>query len=92
MPNLAVSLESLVQDEARMYAVITLFNTMFERWRQESDETKRAALLPQMASMRDEAVKFLESIGERGTSQLIQAKAAIAENRVADAVALSLPR
>jgi len=88
MPNLAVSLESLVQDEARMYAVITLFNTMFERWRQESDETKRAAMLPQMASMRDEAVKFLESIGERGTSQLIQAKAAIAENRVADAVAL----
>ncbi|MFM7809741.1 MAG: hypothetical protein ACKPEA_17710, partial [Planctomycetota bacterium] len=88
MPNVPVSLESLVQDEARMYAVITLFNTMFERWRQEPDEAKRAAVLPQMAAMRDEAVKFLESIGERGTSQLIQAKAAIAENRVADAVAL----
>jgi tetratricopeptide (TPR) repeat protein len=88
MPNLPVSLESLVQDEARMYAVMTLFNTMFEKWRQQSDEAKRAAMLPQMASMRDEAVKFLESIGERGTSQLIQAKAAIAENRVPDAVAL----
>jgi tetratricopeptide (TPR) repeat protein len=88
MPNLPVSLESLVQDEARMYAVITLFNTMFEKWRQEADEAKRTAMIPQMAAMRDEAVKFLESIGERGTSQLIQAKAAIAENRVADAVAL----
>ena len=88
MPNLPVSLESLVQDEARMYAVMTLFNTLFEKWRQESDEAKRNAMLPQMASMRDDAVKFLESIGERGTSQLIQAKAAIAENRVADAVAL----
>jgi tetratricopeptide (TPR) repeat protein len=88
MPNLPVSLEALVQDEARMYAVMTLFNTQFERWRQESDEAKRNAMLPQLATMRDEAVKFLESIGERGTSQLIQAKSAIAENRVADATAL----
>ena len=88
MPNLPISLESLVQDDARMYAVMTLFNTQFEQWRAETDEAKRAVILPKLAAMRDEAVKFLEAIGERGTSQLIQAKTAIAENRVADAVAL----
>jgi tetratricopeptide (TPR) repeat protein len=88
MPNLPISLEALVQEDARMYAVITLFNTMFEAWRQEPDEAKRTTMLPQLAAMRDEAVKFLDSIGERGTSQLIQAKSAVAENRVADAVAL----
>jgi len=88
MPNLPISLESLIQDEARVVAVTTLFNTAFEQWRAEKEPSVQAIELPKLKALRDEAVKVLEPLGERGTADLIQAKSAIAENRLADAVVL----
>ena len=88
MPNIPISLEALVQEDTRMYAVITLFNAAFESWRSEKDPAKRAPIATRLLAMRDDAVKYLEPIGERNMSRLIQAKAAIVEDHLADAVAL----
>ena len=102
MSQLPVSLESLVQDDARLTAITTLFNAKFEQWREQQSKLLRDktegkssgapeapdALGAELLAMRDEAVKYLEAINERSASQLIQAKAALVERRTADAVAL----
>lgn len=87
MPNLPVSLEALVQEQTRVEAIITLFNAQFEEWRATKEPARKAELLTKLLAIRDAAVKQLEPIGERGTAQLIEAKTAIAEGRMADAVA-----
>jgi len=87
IPNPPVSLEALVQEETRVSAIVSLFNAQFEEWRAAKDQASKAALLPKLQTVRDNAVKLLQPIGERGTAQLIEAKTAIAEGRIADAVA-----
>ena len=86
IPNLPVSLEALVQEETRVAAVTSLFNAQFEEWRAAKDLESRNALLPKLQAVRDNAVKMLQPIGERGQAQLIEAKTAIAEGRMAEAV------
>ena len=88
IPNLPVSLEALVQEETRVAAVTSLFNAQFEEWRAAKDLESKSALLPKLQAVRDNAVKMLQPIGERGQAQLIEAKTAIAEGRMAEAVAM----
>lgn len=87
IPNLPVSLDALVQEETRVSAIVSLFNAQFEEWRATTNPEAKSALLPKLQAVRDSAVKILQPIGERGTAQLIEAKTAIAEGRMADAVA-----
>ncbi|NBV64127.1 MAG: hypothetical protein EBR71_06610, partial [Planctomycetes bacterium] len=66
IPNLPVSLEALVQEETRVAAVTSLFNAQFEEWRAAKDLESKSALLPKLQAVRDNAVKMLQPIGERG--------------------------
>jgi hypothetical protein len=69
IPNLPVSLEALVQEETRVAAVTSLFNAQFEEWRAAKDLESKNALLPKLQAVRDNAVKMLQPIGERGQAQ-----------------------
>lgn len=88
IPNLPVSLEAMVQEETRVAAIVSLFNAQFEEWRAAKDLDAKNALLPKLQAVRDNAVKMLQPIGERAQAQLIDAKTAIAEGRMAEAVAM----
>ncbi len=88
MPNVPLSVESLIQNDAVTVAVVTMFDSEFERWRIGKTAEERKALLPTLKAMKDEAVKYLESIGEKNHSTLVQAKAALADGRIAEAVAM----
>jgi tetratricopeptide (TPR) repeat protein len=85
MPNLPVSLDSLVQDEARTVAITGLFNARFAKFVSEKDPARKQTLIPGIREARDRAVKFLEPLGDRPGIRLIDAKAALAEDRVSDA-------
>jgi tetratricopeptide (TPR) repeat protein len=87
MPNLPVSLDSLVQDEARVAAITALFNARFAKYVAEKDPTKKQAMLVAVREARDRAVKFLEPLGDRAAIRLIEAKASLADDRVTDAAA-----
>ena len=87
MPNLPVSLDSLMQEEARIAAISGLFNARFTKFIAERESAKREAIMPAVREARDRAVKFLEPLGERPTIRLIEAKTALAEDRISDAAA-----